>query len=174
MRSMLFHGRDESYLTIDDKPKDIWRRFHFPRHGYSDRMTELEAALGLGDLGNWQDMIKKRQNNASYLVWRLGSKYGIEFPFSWTVNSGYSNHAFMFFPAYVERRDELMVYLEKQGIQSRTMMPLISQPITKPYLKRKYPVAQYIGEHGILLPCHQYLKKQDLDYMLDTIKNFYR
>lgn len=50
MRSMMFHGRDESYLNMDDKPKDITKRFHFPRFGYSDRMTELEAALGLGEL----------------------------------------------------------------------------------------------------------------------------
>jgi len=167
MRSMLFHGRDESYLTIDDKPKHIWKRFHFPRHGYSDRMTELEAALGLGGLDNWQEMIEKRQLNASILSWELDDL--IEYPVS-----GFFVHAFMFFPAYVERRNELMIYLEKHGIQSRTMMPLISQPITKPYLKKKYPVAKYIGEKGILLPCHQYLKQKDLDYLIKTVKEFYQ
>src|SRR3990167_283942 len=167
MRSMLFHGRDESYLTIDDKPKHIWKRFHFPRHGYSDRMTELEAALGLGGLDNWQEMIEKRQLNASILSWELDDL--IEYPVS-----GFFVHAFMFFPAYVERRNELMIYLEKHGIQSRTMMPLISQPITKPYLKKKYPVAKYIEERGLLLPCHQYLKKRDLEFMVKKIKDFYR
>jgi perosamine synthetase len=68
MRSMLFHGRDESYLNIDDKPKEIWKGFYFPRHGYSDRMTELEAAIGLGDLDQLADMIDKRQENADYLT----------------------------------------------------------------------------------------------------------
>lgn len=176
MRSMLFHGRDESYLNIDDKPKDIWKRFHFPRHGYSDRMTELEAALGLGELDDWKAMIEKRQDNAGYLrsnlspIWRpdaLGAD-AITFPHDIS-----SNHSYMFFPAYVYRRDELMVHLEKRGIQTRTMMPLITQPIAKPYLKKKYPVAQYIIEHGILLPVHQYLKQADLDYMINAIKEFY-
>ena len=115
-------------------------------------------------------MIEKRQENADYLQWELEdlpiSKYTA--PIKNTFN-----HSFMFFPAYAERRDELMIYLEKQGIQSRTMMPLISQPITKPYLKEKYPVAQYIGEKGILLPVHQYLKKKDLTYMVEKIEEFY-
>jgi perosamine synthetase len=166
MRSMLFHGRDESYLNIDDKPKEIWKRFHFPRHGYSDRMTELEAAIGLGDLVNWENMIDKRQYNAKYLIWEL--EYYLGFP----VIDPHS-HSFMFFPAYAKNRDELMAHLEKNGIQTRTMMPLISQPITKPYLKKKYPVAEYIGDYGILLPVHQYLKKKDLDYLIGKIKEFY-
>ena len=166
MRSMLFHGRDETYLNIDDKPKDISKRFYFPRHGYSDRMTELEAALGLGELDGWRKMVSSRQANASYLEMELEDY--IDVP-----AFDYSLHSFMFFPAYVDKRDELMVYLEKRGIQTRTMMPLISQPITKPYLKGKYPVAQYIEEHGILLPCHQYLKNKDLNFIIDAVKEFY-
>lgn len=173
MRSMLFHGRDESYLTIDDKPKDIWKRFYFPRHGYSDRMTELEAAIGLGELDSWQEMVKKRQDNAQYVISGLWNALGKKVPSSPIGNDVYQ-HSFMFLPLYVERRDELMVHLEKRGIQTRTMMPLISQPITKPYLKGKYPVAKYIEERGILLPCHQYLSKRGLDYMIKTIKEFYR
>lgn len=169
MRSMMFHGRDESYLNIDDKPKEIWKRFHFPRHGYSDRMTELEAAIGLGDIDNWSDMIEKRCDNADYLIQHLPhTDNAWPFPIMVPIN-----HSYMFFPYYAQRRDELMVHLEKCGIQTRTMMPLISQPIAKPYLKGKYPGAEYIGEHGILLPVHQYLKKKDLDYMVNCIKEFY-
>jgi len=166
MRSLQFHGRDESYLSIDDKPKDISKKFWFPRHGYSDRATELEAAIGLGELASWQEMVIKRQNNSTCL-WLGLSQYS---PVIW---KGILEHSFMFFPVYFERRDELMVYLEKQGIESRTMMPLVSQPIAKPYLKKKYPVAKYIEEHGLLLPCHQYLDKKDLDYMINSIRSFY-
>lgn len=170
MRSMLFHGRDSSYLNIDDKPKEIWKRFYFPRHGYSDRMTELEAAIGLGELDGWGDMLAKRKYNAGYIKFNLVK---VELPFIGFPWVGVDKHSFMFLPMYAERRDELMVYLEKNGIQTRTMMPLISQPITKPYLKKKYPVAKYIEEHGILLPVHQYLKKKDLDYMIEKIRSFY-
>lgn len=167
MRSMMFHGRDESYLTIDDNPRDISKRFWFPRFGYSDRATEMEAALGLGALDQWESMINTRQRNAYYLLQGLNSKE-VSFPFS-----DFGAHAFMFFPIIVERRDALMQYLEEEGVQTRTMMPLTTQPITKPYLTGDYPNADYINDHGLLLPCHQYLSKEQLDYMIATIQDFY-
>lgn len=169
MRSMMFHGRDESYLNIDDKPDDISKRFWFPRFGYSDRMTEMEAALGLGELDNWQDMVKQRQINAEYLVDGLSYNQHVSFPIT-----RFEDHAFMFFPMLVENRDDLMFHLEKRGIQTRTMMPLTNQPLVKPYLKKKYPVAQYINEHGLLIGCHQYLKEKDLNHIINSIKEFYR
>lgn len=167
MRSMMFHGRDESYLNIDDKPKDISKRFWFPRFGYSDRMTEMEAALGLGELDNWERMIRQRQDNAFYLFRNL-KYYPLTFPIA-----NFREHAFMFFPILVERRDQLMLYLEKCGIQTRTMMPLTTQPVTGPYLKKRYPNADYINEHGLLIGCHQYLKEKDLRYIVDCIGEFY-
>lgn len=166
MRSMMFHGRDESYLNIDDKPKDISKRFYFPRFGYSDRMTEMEAALGLGDLDGWQDMIAIRQYNAVYLTEHLPKEVKVPV-------QDFAKHAFMFFPMVVERRDELMVFLEKCGIHTRTMMPLTTQPVTQPYLTKKYPNADYINAHGLLIGCHQYLKKSDLQYIVDCVKEFY-
>lgn len=164
MRSMMFHGRDESYLNIDDKPKDISKRFWFPRFGYSDRMTELEAALGLGDLHNWQKMIKKRQENAIYLSEHLKVIVPV---------TDYYTHAFMFFPMLVKKRDKLATYLEEHGIQTRTMMPFTTQPTVKPYLKGKYLNADYINKHGLLVGCHQYLTRKDLDYIIKTIGDFY-
>lgn len=166
MRSMMFHGRDESYLNIDDKPTDISKRFWFPRFGYSDRMTELEAALGLGELEDWQGMLFQRQANACYLMQNL--KGVVNFPVT-----DVSKHAFMFFPMLVERRDELMLYLEKNGIQTRTMMPLTTQPLVQPYLKKRYPNADYVNEHGLLIGCHQDLEPKDLDYIAETIRRFY-
>lgn len=169
MRSMMFHGRDESYLNIDDKPEDISKRFWFPRFGYSDRMTELEAALGIGELDHWEEMIEQRQHNGMYLMdelWELEPR--VTFPVTYP-----GDHAFMFFPMLVTDRNKLMIYLEKHGIQTRTMMPLTNQPVTQPYLKRKYPNADYINEHGLLIGCHQMLSKKDLDHIADTIKAFY-
>lgn len=167
MRSMMFHGRDESYLNIDDKPSDISKRFWFPRFGYSDRMTELEAALGLGELDSWEDMIAARQTNAMYLMDHLQ-----DVPITFPVKHIHQ-HSFMFFPMLVKDRDGLMLHLEKNGIQTRTMMPLTTQPVVKPYLKGMYPVANIINEIGLLIGCHQYLKRKDLDFIIETIKEFY-
>jgi len=176
MRSIMFHGRDESYLSLEDNKKrgEKWEkmiknRYYFPRSGYSDRATEMEAALGLGDLRNWKEMIQQRQDNARYYLENLKDISTLTFPINII-----KKHAFMFFPMIVDNnRDKFMIYLEKNGIQSRTMLPLTNQPITKPYLKGNYPIASFINEHGILIGCHQYLTQEDLDYVIKKIKGFY-
>lgn len=169
MRSMMFHGRDESYLNIDDNSKEnvYEKRFHFPRFGYSDRATELEAALGLEDLKTHKQMIEKRQDNAIYLMAKLGG-LPIEFP---VTNP--RNHAFMFFPMLLNNRDEMEKHLEERGVRTRRMMPLTTQPVIKPFVKKKFPVADMINERGLLIGCHQYLKKKDLDYILKSIRSYY-
>lgn len=169
MRSIMFHGRDESYLTVDDnKKKDVFKkRFYFPRFGYSDRATEMEAALGLEDLKNADKMIKQRQENALYLRDGL---FGL--PIKFPVQD-WDNHAFMFFPMLVSKRNQLEEYLEKNQIHTRRMMPLINQPVIKPYVKEKYPVAEMVGRRGLMIGCHQYLSKDDLDYIIKTIRSFY-
>ena len=169
MRSMMFHGRDESYLNIDDnKNADVYKkRFYFPRFGYSDRATELEAALGVEDLKQADSMIIKRQENAMYLREGLQG-LPIKFPIEYTAQ-----HAFMFFPMIVAKRNQLEAFLEENQIHTRRMMPLINQPIIKPFVTKKYPVAETIGRKGLMIGCHQYLTKDDLDYIIDTIRRFY-
>jgi dTDP-4-amino-4,6-dideoxygalactose transaminase len=54
------------------------------------------------------------------------------------------------------------------------MMPLTTQPVVKPYLKQKYHAADYINKHGLLIGCHQFLDESDLDYIVESIKEFYR
>ena len=164
MRSMMFHGRDESYLSMDDKTTHKLH-YWFPRFGYSDRLTELEGALGLGELRDWQKMILKRQKNAKYLMDNLN--------FASIPVQDVNNHAFMFFPLFVNDRDRLAEYLDENGVQVRFMFPLTTQLTVKKYLKNEYPVAQWVNQNGLLLPCHQYLRKQDLDKIISVIRSFY-
>lgn len=156
MRSMMFHGRDESYLSMDDI-SDPNLHYSFPRFGYSDRLTELEAALGLGELDDLYANIQTRQDNAT--IYR---------------GKDVDNHAYMFYPFFVKReRNGLAKYLDEHNIQSRHIMPLTTQPLAKKYLKGNYPSADYINKHGLLLPCHQYLKPRQIRYVLKTIEEFY-
>ncbi len=75
LRSLANHGRDNIYVSIDDD-KDIdgaklheviKRRFKFIRRGYSFRATEMEAALGVGQLERWPEILAARQRNAEKL-----------------------------------------------------------------------------------------------------------
>jgi CDP-6-deoxy-D-xylo-4-hexulose-3-dehydrase len=75
MRSIVNHGRDGIYISIDDddnvthevKREIISKRFKFETVGHSFRVTELESALGVAQLSDWKTMIKKRIDNAYHL-----------------------------------------------------------------------------------------------------------
>ena len=65
--------------------------------------------------------------------------------------------------------------LEKRGIENRPLFGCLptQQPVFS-HLKNKYqdllPVANYVGENAFYIGCHQYLKKEDLDYVVEVFE----
>src|SRR3989344_7094211 len=116
IKSLFNHGRDSIYLSIDDdKVSDrktlfniVSKRFRYEHIGYSYRATELEAAIGYGQLKRYKNMIKKRQKNATYLSKGLKDLDGyLQLP---KVRKD-TEHVFMFYPIVVKReldRDNLV------------------------------------------------------------------
>ncbi len=186
IKSLMNHGRDSIYLSIDDDKTDdpeklfnvVQRRFKFVRLGYSFRATEMEAALGLAQLERHSEILSARQRNARYLLKKLKplERY-IQLP--WWPD--YKEHAFMMFPIVIQEprveKSDLVFYLEQRQIETRDMLPLINQPI---YVKlfgnldAHYPVAAHINNNGFYIGCHQGLKTNDLDYMADTFFAYFR
>ena len=185
-RSSMAHGRDSIYLTIDDDdcqddPARLHlvaaRRFNFVRLGHSFRSTELEAALGLGQLAMADEIIAARRRNAAALTeaFRRLSEW-LQLP---EIAPG-RQHSFMMYPIVCKdgvRRDHLVNHLEDHGIETRPMMPLLGQPVYKKLFgedrEEKYPVAQWVTRNGLYLPCHHGLTDEDLEYMAQTINDFF-
>lgn len=181
MRSLVNHGRDNIYISIDDNKgltdgalqEMIGRRFRFERVGHSFRITELEAAIGLGQLIGWEDMITARQWNAEYLTKHL-SVYEdrVQLPL---VRPG-TEHAFMMYPLVMrnEPKQDICLYLEERGIETREMLPLTNQPVYASWCNEDdYPVAKWINQNGFYIGCHQDLRRADLDYIIDTFKGYF-
>lgn len=186
IKSYCNHGRDNIYLSIDDddrkKPNELFKivdkRFSFIHLGHSFRLTEMEAALGLAQLSNWKGIIKKRQKNANLLSKGL-SKWST-FLKTPKVRPN-SKHAFMLYPLVITnpkvKREELIRHLELCGIETRYMMPLLSQPIYKKIFKdiiKKFPVANNLDKNGFIIGCHQDLKEKDINYVVKTFDDFFR
>lgn len=171
IRSIIFHGRDDRYLKLedDDKPTKeiIEARFRFLYPGYSSRGTEVEAALGLVEMDNLTRIVVERRNNA----WFLGSNL-YEKNMNW-FNKYFENHAFMMFPYISKKRDKLMMFMEERGITTRTLMPLLNQPVFKGlYKTKKFPVSKRLLKEGMLFGCHQDLSRRQLSKIVKTIKEF--
>lgn len=184
-RSLVFHGRNPGYLSIeDDDVKDSSRlhevmdqRFSFIRLGFSFRLTEFEAAIGLGSLEREKEISAARQRNAESLIARLRplEEY-LQLP-SWPSHVA---HGFMIFPVVVRSgvsREKLMHFLEQRQIETRLMFPLLDQPIYRKLfgdLYKDYPVAHFLSRNGLYVACHEWLSSEDLDYMVGAFHEFFR
>jgi len=176
-RSLMAHGRDSIYTSIDDDDKIskdmIERRYKFDRVGYSYRCTEIEAAIALSELERWRENIQKRRHNA----WLLSASLvhlqdRLQLPFT---PEGY-DHSYMMYPFVCKEgvdRDKLLLHLEQKGIETRFMFPLLSQPVYKrlfPGMAEKYPVASYLEKQGAFIGMHQGLEDEDMFFVADTIE----
>lgn len=185
IRSLMNHGRNPVYLNIDDdKTNDkrklfdiIDKRFTFESIGYSDRITEMEAALGLAELEHIEKNIHTRRSNAQFLLSNLKrfEEY-IQLPEILPK----AEHSFMMFPIVIKnpsiKKDDLVYYLEENHIETRPMLPLINQPIyQKMYgnLEEKYPIAKHINHNGFYIACHPYLTQEELTYIIDIFAKFF-
>ena len=178
-RSLMAHGRDSIYTNIDqdDAADDallkemIERRYRFERVGYSYRATELEAAIALSELEQWEANIQTRRTNAAYLKRKLQDIECLQLPM---IPARY-DHSFMMFPMVLDadrRRELFLLHLEKNGIETRYLFPLLDQPVYQalfPDMAKDYPVAQHLSRHGFFIGMHQGMTLEDMDYISDVI-----
>lgn len=164
------------YKTL---PKDFNPRFTYEKIGYNFQILELQAAMGRVQLRKADEIKKLRRLNYAWLY--LALKYLNEtgedliMPI-WNKNVEMCPFAF---PITVRGdRGRLVSYLEKHGIETRSMF---SGNITKhpAYKNSKYRVsgtlkeADYILKHSFWITCHPRLTQEDLDYIIKVFKDFY-
>jgi dTDP-4-amino-4,6-dideoxygalactose transaminase len=156
--------------------KDI--RFIFERVGYSSKMNELEAAVGLGSLNEYHKIINKRHRNLITMIKRLGEFSQYLFTIKEDKDEKIGPHAF---PIIVKEdapftRDELVDYFDKHGIDTRDLFS--SMPTQCPgfaYLGHKlgdFPNAEYMGNYGFHIGVHQNIEDEHIDYIFSVLKSF--
>jgi perosamine synthetase len=190
MRSYVNHGRNNIYMTIDDddeknpKLKEVIdKRFEFQRIGYSYRITELEAAIANADLPNLGPRIKKRQENAEFLIQQF-KKHSLDQYLQLPQTRQGSDHVFMMFPLVLKdsakfTKEELILHLEHAKIETRNLMPITNQPVYTNMSWNKdpaihFPVAESLNHNGFYIGCHCFLEKSDLDYVVQQFVKFFQ
>jgi len=190
LRSLRSHGRackcEKCVLNISsgycpkrfkgDRNSDI--RFMFERIGYSSKMNELEAAVGLGNIDEYEKILQTRRSNLRYLM----KEFKRFHPYLVSIDEkSYERIGPHAFPVIVQEeagfsRDEIVSYLEKNGVETRTLFSSMpTQCVGFKYLgykKGDFPNAEYIGNNGFHIGVHQDLEKKHLDYFLDRIAKF--
>lgn len=190
LRSLRSHGRackcrqcvlntSQSYCPKrfgNNGGEDI--RFIFERIGYSSKMNELEAAIGLSNIEIYHEIVEKRHQNLIYVLDRFERFH----PYLATIQEGPDErigpHAI---PIIIQEtasftRAELTHDLETHGIETRTLFA--SMPTQCPgfahlgYRLGQFPNAEYVGKHGIHIGVHQDLGIPEMEYVLTTLSRF--
>jgi len=159
---------------------DYDAKYIFSDLGYNFLPSELSAAFAL-------EQIKKLKNNISirnknfYFLKKFFSKY----PQYFDLPEQYLNvkTPWLAFPLVIKKnkyfkRKDMQIFFEKNNIQTRTIFTgnILKQPVMKKRIFKKHPKcdveADNVMRNGILLGCHQGMKKNELEYICNTFKRF--
>lgn len=133
--------------------------------GYNYRMSNVLAAIGLGQLHVLDSRIQARLNNHATYQKLLGDLPGIEF----MPECSYGKHAHWLTVITINPeefgvdREQIRLALEKENIESRPVWrPLHTQPVFKDCEMFGGAVSEQIFEQGLCLPSGSALTASDL------------
>lgn len=135
--------------------------------GYNYRMTNICAAIGLAQLEQAPEFIKKKQQIAE---WYKDNLQGL--PITVHGEFGDVRHSYWMVSVLVEKaenRDPLRAALSNAGIETR---PLFYPAHTMPMYAakfQKHPIAESLGWRGINLPSWPGLTKANVEFICQTI-----
>ena len=140
--------------------------------GYVSRMDEIQAAILAYRLTNLEEVVSKRRKNAHLYKEILNDNF-VFTPFE---DERYFD-TFHTFVVQVQRRDELRLFLNEQGIQTAIHypIPIHLQPAAKSMgLKTgRFPVTERQSKQILTLPVNQTLNPSHIEYVAQSVNNFF-
>ena len=171
IRGLRQHAMTISDLTRHGSSKVVIESYD--EVGYNYRMTDLQAAIGLVQLGRIEEMIDRRRELALRYSSRLSSLPWLVLP----AEPAESRHNFQ---SYMVRllsdapigRDELMQELLDRGISSRRGIMAIHREA--PYRNEKWdvglPVTNLVTDTAVILPLFFEMTEDEQDYVIECFE----
>ena len=141
--------------------------------GYNYRMTNLQAALGVAQMEELPEFIKRKQNNYEQYKKEFDS-FDLAKLISFREGT-YSNK--WFYSIEINREHitatmrEIITTLEKEGIQTRAIWGLINEQ--KPYIGEatyKLEKAPYYAARILNIPSSTQITKEEISFVADKVK----
>ncbi len=149
------------------------RHFWHKVMGFSYRMTNLQAAIGLAQFERIDELLGSRRNNAKLYNRLLGDVPGITTPpESENVKSAYWMYGVLVEDDFGIGKDELRQKLADRGIETRSFfIPIHLQPIYSHLLSDQFPVSEELGRKGFYLPSASSLRPDQIEFIADVIRD---
>ena len=149
-------------------------RFKHDDIGWNYRMSNLQAALGCGQLKNIKWIIKRKREIGKRYYNNLKKNKNI---YIQSLSNHFSKNIFWIFGILINNKlklsnKNLMVQLLKKKIQTRSFFwPMHKQKIFKKmklFTNEKYPVSEYLAKKGLYLPSGLGITNKQIDYVSKT------
>lgn len=163
----------EHIRYLSTQAKDDVHYYIHNEVGYNYRMTNLQAALGVAQMEELPEFVRRKQVNYE--------KYKEDFSgFELAVLVGFREGTVSnkwFYSLEINRNKikasmrEIITALEKRGVQTRAIWGLINEQI--PYLKDtvyKLEKAPYYAERILNIPCSTQITEEEITYAAQQIK----
>jgi len=143
--------------------------------GYNSRLDSLQAVVGNHLIDEMERITEKRIKWANKLDAGLADLKDYITISERKQNRRYVYHLYMLM---VKDRDKLLSYLIKNGIEAKVHypIPLHLQEAARSlgYKEGDFPVTEVQSKSIITLPVHQHLTEEQVDYMIEKVKEFYQ
>jgi dTDP-4-amino-4,6-dideoxygalactose transaminase len=148
-------------------------KYQYERIGVNSRLASIQAAILEVKLKYFDFHIKARQTAAAYYDEHLNGIEGLQIP----VRASYSTHTFHQYTIRTERRNELQKFLTEKGIPTMIYYPgaihLQEAYRFLGYKKGDFPNSEKLAETVLSLPMHTELTEQQLEYIVNSVNEFF-
>ncbi len=164
-------AKEANYLTTQAKDDTLY--YKHDRVGYNYRMNNLQASLGLAQLGELKKIISIKQKNYLRYKNKISQISGLDLV---DVPSFAENNYWMYAlrvdqKVYGRNRDELLKLFYKENIQVRPLWQLNHRQ--KPYIRcQRYKIKQanMMYEQTINIPCSAGLKQNQINKVIRLLR----
>lgn len=161
--------------------KDTWKRFssktgsyswyyEISELGFKYNMNDIAASIGLVQLKKLPGMIAKKDKLIARYNKELGKIPEVKIP----VKRDWGKFAYWLYIIQTDKRDELIDYLQQQGITTGVhSMPTQLHPLYA-NLKAKTPVADEVWKKIITLPLYPSMTPAEQNRVIGSIQKFFK
>lgn len=167
LRTLTWLGVEKSTYERVDAKRYTWDYDITQGDGIKAYMTDVQAVVGLGQLERLEETNAKRRAIQSVYneAFRKVSQIGLP---------AYS-HTVQYYTMRCERRNELSDYLASREIATSVhFKPLSEMTYWKKAIKRPLSVTDRVWVNLLSLPVHYGLSWKEVEYIIDSVKEFYQ
>ena len=156
------------------------KRFFHEELGWNFRFTNLQAAVGLGQLEKLDEHVRRKRRMGKLYTELLSEIPELQLPVPIT---DYAENIYWVYGIVLKDHvlfdaEEAMRRLKEKGVGTRPFFwPMHEQPVFRKmglFENEKYPVAERIARRGFYVPSGLALKDDEINYVAESLKNIVR